>query len=397
LPEVIQTSAGETYLHLPGVIVTENITGEIRYLLADGLGSVRQAVDENGTVITYNEYNPYGNPTLHVSRFTHHYGYTGEWWQDDLDLLYLRARWYAPETGTFLSVDPVASQPPYAYVGGNVVNSVDPSGMEPPPQTPPPTGTPRPPWNPPPTPPPTGTPMPPYTPPPMGYILNKGLVFPEPCPPDRFKAGGYTEGGSKSFSLIFATWWQEGSEIVYDFATMERGEFEFHGYPPEGVAEDAIFKGVTTSLVEYAQTWYGIQLSGFRNWTNINDDYSGPFSAIAVGGSSPIVEIGTGGIYVYSPEITGFGTYGLGGFGFSPVEVSVSWEFTKYDELKPDLIFEYSTGGKITQEDVEDMKDDILTGRYVPVEPPLPINILQRTVAAKRLEDVWKYYHSENE
>jgi len=52
----------------------------------------------------------------------------GEWWQDDLDLLYLRARWYSPGTGTFLSVDPVESEPPYQYVGGNVVNRVDPSG-----------------------------------------------------------------------------------------------------------------------------------------------------------------------------------------------------------------------------------------------------------------------------
>lgn len=93
---------------------------------------------------------------------------------------------------------------------------------------------------------------------------------------------------------MYATFWQDGEEIVYNFATMERGKFKFKGYPPEGVAEDALFKGVTTSLVEYAQTWYGIQLNGFRNWMNISDDYSGPFSAIAVGGNSPLVEIGTG-------------------------------------------------------------------------------------------------------
>jgi RHS repeat-associated protein len=56
------------------------------------------------------------------------YGFTGEWWEADVSLLYLRARWLMPETGTFLSVDPVESEPPYAYVGGNVVNRVDPSG-----------------------------------------------------------------------------------------------------------------------------------------------------------------------------------------------------------------------------------------------------------------------------
>ena len=42
LPEVVYTSDGEAYLHLPGVIMTESSTGEVRYLLSDGLGSVRQ-------------------------------------------------------------------------------------------------------------------------------------------------------------------------------------------------------------------------------------------------------------------------------------------------------------------------------------------------------------------
>ncbi|NIV37889.1 MAG: hypothetical protein GWN58_53290, partial [Anaerolineae bacterium] len=62
LPEVISTSAGNTYLHLPGVIVVENGAGERRYSLPDGLGSVRQAVDENGAVVAYHEFDPYGNP-----------------------------------------------------------------------------------------------------------------------------------------------------------------------------------------------------------------------------------------------------------------------------------------------------------------------------------------------
>jgi RHS repeat-associated protein len=133
LPEVIQTSEGNSYLHLPGMIVAESAEGEVRYLLGDGLGSVRQAVDDTGQVVVYNEYDPYGNPiTDHGSRITP-YGYTGEWWQNDVGLLHLRARWYRPETGTFLSVDPVESEPPYLYVGGNPINRIDPSGRQGPP------------------------------------------------------------------------------------------------------------------------------------------------------------------------------------------------------------------------------------------------------------------------
>jgi hypothetical protein len=43
-------------------------------------------------------------------------------------LLHLRARWYSPSEGVFLSRDPVESEPPYQYVRGNPVNHIDPSG-----------------------------------------------------------------------------------------------------------------------------------------------------------------------------------------------------------------------------------------------------------------------------
>jgi RHS repeat-associated protein len=78
--------------------------------------------------VAYNEFDPYGVP---VQNGGEPYGYTGEWWEADVSLLYLRARWYRPETGTFLSVDAVETEPPYQYVGGNPVNRVDPSGYLP--------------------------------------------------------------------------------------------------------------------------------------------------------------------------------------------------------------------------------------------------------------------------
>ncbi len=47
-----------------------------------------------------------------------------------INLLHLRARWYSVGTGTFLSVDPVESEPPYLYVRGNPLNRVDPAGFQ---------------------------------------------------------------------------------------------------------------------------------------------------------------------------------------------------------------------------------------------------------------------------
>ncbi|MCP4373376.1 MAG: RHS repeat-associated core domain-containing protein, partial [Deltaproteobacteria bacterium] len=98
------------------------------YLLSDGLGSVRQTVDETGSVVAYNEFDPYGNS---VQNGSSPYGYTGEWWQDEVELLHLRARWYSAGTGTFLSRDAVESEPAYQYVGGNPISRIDPSGNVP--------------------------------------------------------------------------------------------------------------------------------------------------------------------------------------------------------------------------------------------------------------------------
>ena len=61
--------------------------------------------------------------------------YRGEQYDSDLGLYYLRARYYNPATGRFLSRDPLdgnavdpASLHKYLYAGGDPVNMVDPTG-----------------------------------------------------------------------------------------------------------------------------------------------------------------------------------------------------------------------------------------------------------------------------
>jgi RHS repeat-associated protein len=123
---VIYTSGDDRYLHLPGLIVAENATGDVRYLMPDGLGSIRQAVDSQGQVAVYHEFDPYGSP---VENGGDPYGFTGEWWEEEVALLHLRARWYAPGVGVFLSRDQwpgtvlhPQSMNGWNYVEGNPVN-----------------------------------------------------------------------------------------------------------------------------------------------------------------------------------------------------------------------------------------------------------------------------------
>jgi RHS repeat-associated protein len=99
---------------------------EWAYHLPDALGSVRQVADGAGAVADAREWTPYG---VEVGAAQAGLGYTGEWQDGDVGLLYLRARWYAPETGRFISRDPFPVMNRWLYADANPVNRVDPTGL----------------------------------------------------------------------------------------------------------------------------------------------------------------------------------------------------------------------------------------------------------------------------
>ena len=74
------------------------------YFLGDALGSVRQLVDENGSVTLTKTYEPYGElaSSSGLSAATV-YGYTGEYTSQDQ--IYLRTRYYNPSVGRFQTKD----------------------------------------------------------------------------------------------------------------------------------------------------------------------------------------------------------------------------------------------------------------------------------------------------
>ncbi|NJO05366.1 MAG: hypothetical protein HC876_07490 [Chloroflexaceae bacterium] len=69
----------------------------------DGLGSVRQVLDEAGQPLVGSEltYTPFGIPQSGAQPAL--FGFTGEVQSIETGLVYLRARWYDPASGTFLS------------------------------------------------------------------------------------------------------------------------------------------------------------------------------------------------------------------------------------------------------------------------------------------------------
>jgi len=115
--------------------IAQQKDGVTDYFLTDALGSVRQLSDTNGSMTFRQSFDPFGNMLGQSGQGGSNYGYAGEW-TDASGLQYLRARYYSPEQGRFLTRDPFSgflNQPStlnaYAYVTNNPILLTDPSGQ----------------------------------------------------------------------------------------------------------------------------------------------------------------------------------------------------------------------------------------------------------------------------
>jgi RHS repeat-associated protein len=132
------TALATIYTYGPHGPISQQTTGspETDFLL-DAHGSVRALADANGQILAAADYDAYGIPLAAAGTIatTSGLGYNGEYYDADLGLIYLRARFYAPTTGRFLNRDPYqgAFEDPqslhaYHFTGNDPVNRIDPSG-----------------------------------------------------------------------------------------------------------------------------------------------------------------------------------------------------------------------------------------------------------------------------
>jgi RHS repeat-associated protein len=103
----------------------------------DGGGNVRNLTNTAGVITDEYEYDAYGNSFTKVGTTPNNYMYRGEQYDPDLGLYYLRARYYNPATGRFLSRDPEdgdiadpATLHKYLYANGDPANLMDSTGRE---------------------------------------------------------------------------------------------------------------------------------------------------------------------------------------------------------------------------------------------------------------------------
>jgi RHS repeat-associated protein len=111
-------------------------TNRLSYYLFNGHGDVVQTVTETGVIENQYDYDIFGNPILTIEiEYKSAIRYAGEFYDEETGLYYLRARYYNPYTGRFISEDSYWGEDAnplslnlYTYAHNNPIKFVDPSG-----------------------------------------------------------------------------------------------------------------------------------------------------------------------------------------------------------------------------------------------------------------------------
>jgi len=131
--EIVGENVTATYLNgYRGIEYREAANGEKAWYLYDGLGCVIAEMEDDGTVYGTRTYKPFGavqsatGNGVSNHKFCGSLGHTAD---ASCGLTYMRARYYDPVIGRFISEDPAGNGTNwFAYCNNNPVNRVDQTG-----------------------------------------------------------------------------------------------------------------------------------------------------------------------------------------------------------------------------------------------------------------------------
>ena len=108
---------------------------EKTYYVTDMHGNVVQLLDESGNVTKTYEYDSFGNEVKPEKKDENPYRYCGEYYDNETEEVYLRARYYEPSVGRFITRDTYTGESDeplslhlYTYCYNNPVDYLDDSG-----------------------------------------------------------------------------------------------------------------------------------------------------------------------------------------------------------------------------------------------------------------------------
>ena len=127
----IVKSGNQTFIRGIGLI-SRNVNGNKEYYSFNVHGDTTKLTDAFGTILKDYSYDAFGNQKTQNENDTNLFRYSGEFFDEESGLIYLRARYYDPATGRFISEDPIKDGLNwYVYCSNNPVKYIDPSGTVP--------------------------------------------------------------------------------------------------------------------------------------------------------------------------------------------------------------------------------------------------------------------------
>ena len=136
---VYQTSGASTASYVLGgtELLSQTRDGVTSYYLHDGQGSVRDLTNAAGAITDTYIYSAYGQLLSRTGSTVNPYLFTGQQFDASTGLYSLRARYYDPTVGRFLSQDTAnysLTSPPslnrYVYVANDPIDRTDPRGLQ---------------------------------------------------------------------------------------------------------------------------------------------------------------------------------------------------------------------------------------------------------------------------
>lgn len=127
--ELVNGTPTARYLYGLG-LVHATIGADKYYYSYNGHGDVVQLTNASGNVVRSYEYDAFGNELNPTAGDNNPFRYCGEYFDAETGSYYLRARYYNPQSGRFLTEDPIRDGLNwYTYCANNPVMWVDPSGL----------------------------------------------------------------------------------------------------------------------------------------------------------------------------------------------------------------------------------------------------------------------------
>ncbi|MFD2115260.1 RHS repeat domain-containing protein [Paenibacillus yanchengensis] len=113
----------------------ETAAGEKGYYMVNGHGDVTGITDTEGELINEYTYDIWGKPLEHSETIEQSFRYSGEYWDEETNLQYLRVRWYDSSIGRFINentyegeiINPLTFNL-YVYTANIPLRYVDPNG-----------------------------------------------------------------------------------------------------------------------------------------------------------------------------------------------------------------------------------------------------------------------------